>query len=204
VPAWLPVCSADNVGHAFRAPRLTAPHQRHLQVASRRLYTVNNYCKGKGTLFDTTPYSNEDCRRRGTWVWTTCPESLRSRGLTGNRTRDLLIVKVRRPTVASATTPPVRLNNYCKLDAVFSLLPSNASCGVFKSHELSTASRFTALESSENMRSPRSYGIYINVTKTQFGESSNCQIGLNRHSFHFVTSLSFRYAIRSIELHQRW
>ena len=106
-------------------------------------------------------------------------------------------------TVAFATTPPVRLNNYCKLDAVFSLLPSNASCGVFKSHELSTASRFTALESSENMRSPRSYGIYINVTKTQFGESSNCQIGLNRHSFHFVTSLSFRYAIRSIELHQR-
>jgi len=126
--------SADNVGHAFRAPRLTAPHQHHLQVASRRLSTVNNYCK---------------------------------------------------------------------LDAVFSLLPSNASCGVFKSHELSTASRFTALESSENMRSPRSYGICINVTKTQFGESSNCQIGLNRHSFHFVTSLSFRYAIRSIELHQR-
>jgi len=25
-----------------------------------------------------TPYSNEDCRRRGKWVWTTCPESLRS------------------------------------------------------------------------------------------------------------------------------
>jgi len=25
----------------------------------------------------TTPYSNEDCRRRGKWVWETCPESLR-------------------------------------------------------------------------------------------------------------------------------
>jgi len=25
-----------------------------------------------------TPYSNEDCPRRGKWVWTTCPELLRS------------------------------------------------------------------------------------------------------------------------------
>jgi len=39
----------------------------------------------------TTPeaYSNEDCRRRGTWVCTTCPESLRCRALAVDRIRNL-------------------------------------------------------------------------------------------------------------------
>ena len=50
----------------------------------------------------TTPHSNEDCRRRGTLVWTTCPEFLRS--LAVDRTRDLFIAS---PTsYRCATRPP--------------------------------------------------------------------------------------------------
>ena len=53
----------------------------------------------------TTLYTNEECQRRGNWVWTTCPKSLRSRALAGNRTRDLLITS---PTpYRCATTPPL-------------------------------------------------------------------------------------------------
>jgi len=51
----------------------------------------------------TTLYTNEECQRRGIWVRTTCPESLRSRVLTGNRTRDLLIAS---PTPYRCATTP--------------------------------------------------------------------------------------------------
>ena len=49
-------------------------------------------------------HTNEECQRRGNWVWTTYPESLRSRALDGNRTRDILIASP--TTYRCATTPP--------------------------------------------------------------------------------------------------
>ena len=52
----------------------------------------------------TTPYSNEDCRRRGRWVWTTCPESLRSYAPTGIEPVTSRS-KVRRPTVVPPRHP---------------------------------------------------------------------------------------------------
>jgi len=52
-----------------------------------------------------TIYTNEECRRRGNWVRTICPESLRSRALAWNRTRDLLIAST--TPYSCATTPPL-------------------------------------------------------------------------------------------------
>jgi len=54
----------------------------------------------------------EDCRRRGKWMCATFPESLRSRGPTGDRTRDLLLVS---PTpYRSATTPPATKSRFLR------------------------------------------------------------------------------------------
>ena len=52
-----------------------------------------------------TLYTNEECRRRGNWERTICPESLRSRALAWNRTRDLLIAST--TPYSCATTPPL-------------------------------------------------------------------------------------------------
>ena len=46
------------------------------------------------------------CRRRGASVWTTCPESLRSRALTRNKTGDLLVAESPTPYVSCTTKPP--------------------------------------------------------------------------------------------------
>ena len=45
------------------------------------------------------PYNNDDCRRRGKRVWTTCRESLRSRALTGIDPATSWS-QARRPTIA--------------------------------------------------------------------------------------------------------
>ena len=52
----------------------------------------------------TTLYTNEECQRRGNWVWTTCPESLRNRARPGIELATSWS-QVRRPTIAPRRHP---------------------------------------------------------------------------------------------------
>ena len=61
--------------------------------------------------FLTTQHSDDDCRHGRIWVWTTCPESLRSCALAGVRTRDLLIASTM--PYRSAACHPRRLYILC-------------------------------------------------------------------------------------------
>jgi len=49
--------------------------------------------------------SCEECQRRGSWVWTTCPESLRGRALVVSRTRSLTTTRPTRAVIAPPRHP---------------------------------------------------------------------------------------------------
>ena len=55
----------------------------------------------------TTLYTNKECQSRGNWMWTTCPESLRSRARPGIELAPTWS-QVRRPTVAPPLSRPRR------------------------------------------------------------------------------------------------
>jgi len=60
------------------------------------MYTL--FVKGVKVPSLTTLYTNKECQRRGSWVRTTCPESLRSRARPGVELATSWS-QVRRPTI---------------------------------------------------------------------------------------------------------
>jgi len=64
--------------------------------------------KGKRSQFDDSIHCNEDCRRRCTWVWTTCPGSPHAAAIWPGIELATSWSSTRRPTIAPPRHPAVR------------------------------------------------------------------------------------------------
>ena len=111
-PCVIVVRPSDNISSFSALPSEASTSAETLVESVRRarlprLVSFSVCCQLRSVIWKVkvpslmTLYTNEECQRQGSWVRTTCPESLLSR----NRAHDLLIASPM--PYCCATTPPL-------------------------------------------------------------------------------------------------